>query len=122
MNDQLALCGAETWSILGLGCSISGLFQFFPLPEVTCPVLDIRDCDPTLVFAICHRHHPSPELDVDVDGLIPALLNIGARPISHANKAMDCPMIKPPDPAGTLTWAAPCSFGENLLTHQRRQL
>jgi hypothetical protein len=90
MNENLALCSATSWSLLGPGSSHSGLFQFSPMPEVSCPVLDIQACDPDLVFSACRRYHPSPELEVDIDGLIPALLQAGARLITFSNHAKAC--------------------------------
>ncbi len=121
MNDQLALCDAAAWSIIGPGCTISGLFHYFPMPEVSCPVLDIRDCDPTLIVSTCRRYHSSPDLDVDVDGLVPALLVIGARPISLPSKAKDLLLGKPLDPDGTPSWSDSDFLGENSLNPQRGQ-
>jgi hypothetical protein len=121
MNEQLALCDAVAWSIIGPGCTISGLFHYFPMPEVSCPVLDIRDCDPNLIESTCRRYHPSPDLEVDIDGLIPALLTIGAKPISLPRKAKDLLMGKPLHPDGTLAWFDSGSCGENSLNPKRGQ-
>ena len=111
MNENLALCSATSWSLLGPGSSHSGLFQFYPMPEVSCPVLDIQACDPDLVLSTCRRYHPSPELEVDIAGLIPALLQVGARLISFSNSDKGCAtdldslsnQLDPGNPTGSLS-------------------
>ena len=68
MEYQIALIDQLTWAVFGPCCFTSGLFQFGVLPTVSCPVLDIRDCDPAQVLSACHRYHPAPDQNVDVEG------------------------------------------------------
>jgi hypothetical protein len=82
MDYQIALIDHFTWAAFGPCCFISGLSQFAPLPEVTCPILDIRDCDPAQVLSVCHRYHPAPDQAVDVDRLILDLVKRGAKLVS----------------------------------------
>jgi hypothetical protein len=94
MNYQIALIDRFTWAAFGPGCCTSGLFQFGTLPEVSCPILDIRDCDPARVSAACLGCHPSPELNVNVERLIRGLVKAGAKQVIRMSLLADEPVLE----------------------------
>ena len=78
-SPQIALVNARCWAIIGPYFSHTGLATLWPMPQVDCPLLDTSLIGEEAVRQIVHAHIPTPAGVVDVDVLVDALLQAGAR-------------------------------------------
>jgi len=78
-QPQIALVSARSWAIIGPFFSHTGLIDLWPLPPVDCPVVDASLLDPEQVQRIVQSHVRTSVGVDDVDALIDALQQAGAR-------------------------------------------
>ena len=91
-QPQIALVGKRSWAVIGDYFSDTGLLALWPLPQVDCPVLDTSLLEQCQVHRIIQSYISNPAGIEDVDALIEALLQCGARlinPLSTTSYPID---------------------------------
>jgi len=96
-QPQIALVGAQSWAIIGAYFTSTGLLALWLLPQVDCPVLDTSLIEQCQVQRIIQSYIRNPTGIEDVEALIEALLQCGARlinPLSTTSYPIDITSVK----------------------------
>jgi hypothetical protein len=82
LSPQIVLLDALSWALIGPYYQHTGLLDLWPMPQVTCPVIDVSWLSPGQAHIILSAHIHTPDGVDDVDALVAALLRVGCQQLT----------------------------------------